>query len=114
MMNPNTGDLVGHLSGDLRVRDRVERWFNRRYTASRRDTYLIRTDTGWQVLGREGGADGREVTPQSRGNWLLLGGGRRMVEVISSARLAAGPSPIPMMRRYADHEVCDASGAVLS
>lgn len=50
-MNPNTGDLVGHLSGDLRVRDRVERWFNRRYTASRRDTYLIRTDTGWQCSG---------------------------------------------------------------
>jgi hypothetical protein len=24
--------------------------------------YLIRTETGWQVLGRVGGADGRQVT----------------------------------------------------
>lgn len=27
-----------------------------------RDVYLIRTPTGWQVLGREGGADGHEIT----------------------------------------------------
>lgn len=41
---------------------RVEHHFNRRYGPNRRDVYLIRTETGWQVLGREGGADGREVT----------------------------------------------------
>lgn len=40
---------------------RVEHWFNRRYGMSRRDVYLLRTDTGWQVLGREGGSEGREV-----------------------------------------------------
>lgn len=39
----------------------MEHWFNRRYGTARRDVYLIRTATGWQVLGREGGADGREV-----------------------------------------------------
>jgi hypothetical protein len=39
----------------------VEHWFNRRYGMSRRDVYLIRTATGWQVLGRMGGADGQEV-----------------------------------------------------
>ena len=43
------------------VAERVEHWFNRRYGSSRRDVYLLRTETGWQVLGREGGADGREV-----------------------------------------------------
>jgi hypothetical protein len=41
--------------------DRIEHWFNRRYGANRRDVYLIRTPTGWQVLGREGGSEGREV-----------------------------------------------------
>ncbi|GAA3948321.1 hypothetical protein [Actinoplanes auranticolor] len=41
---------------------RVEHWFNRRYGLNRRDVFLIRTKTGWQVLGRAGGADGREVT----------------------------------------------------
>ena len=39
----------------------VEHWFNRRYGMARRDLYLIGTPTGWQVLGREGGSDGREV-----------------------------------------------------
>jgi hypothetical protein len=29
---------------------------------NRRDVFLIRTDTGWQVLGRQGGAEGPEVT----------------------------------------------------
>jgi hypothetical protein len=43
------------------VADRVEHWFNRRYGVGRRDVYLIRTETGWQVLGRQGGADGREA-----------------------------------------------------
>jgi hypothetical protein len=53
--------------GDIRmpvlvggVGERVEHWFNRRYGVSRRDVYLLRTPTGWQVLGR-GGADGAEV-----------------------------------------------------
>jgi hypothetical protein len=41
--------------------EQVEHWFNRRYKTARRDVYLIRTGTGWQVKGREGGADGREV-----------------------------------------------------
>jgi hypothetical protein len=40
---------------------RVEHWFNRRYGANRRDVFLLRTETGWQVLGRQGGADGTEV-----------------------------------------------------
>jgi hypothetical protein len=42
--------------------EQVEHWFNRRWGRGRRDVYLIRTETGWQVLGREGGADGREVS----------------------------------------------------
>ena len=42
--------------------ERVEHWFNRRYGMARRDVYLLRTPSGWQVLGREGGSDGREVT----------------------------------------------------
>ncbi len=42
--------------------ERVEHWFNRRYGVARCDVYLLRTPTGWQVLGRRGGADGREVT----------------------------------------------------
>jgi hypothetical protein len=44
------------------VAERVEHWFNRRYGLGRRDVYLLRTETGWQVLGRQGGADGPEVT----------------------------------------------------
>lgn len=40
----------------------VEHWFNRKWGHARRDVYLIRTPTGWQVLGREGGSDGREVS----------------------------------------------------
>ena len=39
----------------------MEHWFNRRYGSARRDVFLIRTETGWQVLGRQGGADGRQV-----------------------------------------------------
>ncbi len=42
--------------------DRVEHWFNRRYHSGRRDVYLLRTETGWQVVGRLGGADGQQVT----------------------------------------------------
>jgi hypothetical protein len=42
--------------------ERVEHHFNRRYGLNRRDVFLIRAETGWQVLGREGGAEGREVT----------------------------------------------------
>jgi hypothetical protein len=43
------------------VTERVEHWFNRRYGANRRDVFLLRTETGWQVLGRQAGADGQEV-----------------------------------------------------
>jgi hypothetical protein len=42
--------------------ERVEHWFNRRYGKGRRDVYLLRTETGWQVLGRLGGSDGHQVT----------------------------------------------------
>jgi hypothetical protein len=42
--------------------ERVEHWFNRRYGMARRDVFLLRTETGWQVLGRIGGSDGQEVT----------------------------------------------------
>jgi hypothetical protein len=45
----------------MRMAERVEHWFNRRYGVGRRDVYLLRTETGWQVLGRRGGADGQEV-----------------------------------------------------
>jgi hypothetical protein len=44
------------------VAERVEHWFNRRYGVGRRDVFPLRTETGWQVLGRQGGADGPEVT----------------------------------------------------
>jgi hypothetical protein len=42
--------------------ERVEHWFNRRYGPGRRDVYLLRTPSGWQVKGRAGGSDGAEVT----------------------------------------------------
>jgi predicted DNA-binding WGR domain protein len=44
------------------VAERIEHWFNRRYGVNRRDVYLLRTETGWQVRGRRGGADGQEAT----------------------------------------------------
>jgi hypothetical protein len=44
------------------VAERVEPRFNRRYGTGRRDVYLLRTESGWQVLGRVCGADGQEVT----------------------------------------------------
>lgn len=76
---------------------RVEHWFNRRYGANRRDVYLLRTETGWQVLGRQGGADGIEVahyfdhehqaramlqrmrdsTPPELSNWARMSATRR-------------------------------------
>jgi hypothetical protein len=55
-------DRVEHTFSPAAVSDRVEHWFNRRYGVSRRDVYLLRTPTGWQVPGRSGGADGREVS----------------------------------------------------
>lgn len=75
---------------------RVEHWFNRRYGWARRDVFLIRTDTGWQVLGRLGGSEGREVVhyfedeatarrmlrrmldrvPPGQDNWALMTAGR--------------------------------------
>ena len=62
--------------------DRVEHWFNRRYGKARRDVYLLRTPTGWQVLGRHGGADGREVVhyfdDEDRARRML----RRMLETV--------------------------------
>ena len=42
--------------------EHVEHWFNRRWGHARRDVYLIHSETGWQVRGRQGGADGHEVT----------------------------------------------------
>ena len=39
-----------------------ELWFNRLWGIARRDVYLLQTLTGWQILGREGGSGGREVT----------------------------------------------------
>jgi hypothetical protein len=39
----------------------VEHWFNRRWGVARRDVHLLRTETGWQVRGRQGGNDSREV-----------------------------------------------------
>jgi hypothetical protein len=39
----------------------VEHWFNRLWGHGRRDVFLNRTPTGWQVVGREGGSEGREV-----------------------------------------------------
>lgn len=40
----------------------VEHWSNKRYGISRRDIFLLRTPTGWQVVGRIGGSSDREVT----------------------------------------------------
>lgn len=42
--------------------ERVEHWFNRKYREGRRDVYLYRTPTGWQVVGRVGGSGGKEVS----------------------------------------------------
>jgi hypothetical protein len=39
----------------------VERWTNRMWGVAGRKVYLLRTETGWQVVGRAGGIDGREV-----------------------------------------------------
>jgi hypothetical protein len=41
--------------------EHVEHWFNRKWGRARRDVFLIRTPSGWQVVGRQGGADGQEV-----------------------------------------------------
>lgn len=43
------------------MQGQVEHWFNRRWHQTRRDVYLLRTPTGWQVIGRIGGDTGREV-----------------------------------------------------
>ena len=32
--------------------ERVKHWFNHRYGAGRRNVYLLRTETRWQVTGR--------------------------------------------------------------
>jgi hypothetical protein len=38
----------------------IEHWFNHQWGMARRDVYLLRTETGWQALGRRGGTNGRE------------------------------------------------------
>jgi hypothetical protein len=53
---------VEHLFYVAVMAERVEHWFNRRYKDSRLDVYLLRTETGWQVVGRKGGAEGEQVT----------------------------------------------------
>jgi hypothetical protein len=40
---------------------RIRRWFDRRHGASRRDVFVLRTETGWQVHGRRGGSDWPEL-----------------------------------------------------
>jgi hypothetical protein len=42
--------------------ERVEHHFNGRHHGARRDIYLIRAETGWQVVGRIGSSDCRGVT----------------------------------------------------
>lgn len=39
----------------------VEQWHNRKWGVARRKIDLLRTPTGWQVRGREGGNDDRKV-----------------------------------------------------
>ena len=41
--------------------ERLEHWFNRRYGVGRYDVFLLRTETGWQIVGRRGGSAGYEV-----------------------------------------------------
>jgi hypothetical protein len=62
--------------------ERVEHWFNRRYGVSRRDVFLIRTETGWQVVGRKGGKDDQEVShyyDSEEDAWVML---RRMLNTV--------------------------------
>lgn len=40
---------------------RIARWFKRRYGAGRGDVFILRTEAGWQVIGRMGGAGWPEV-----------------------------------------------------
>ncbi|MFF5293040.1 hypothetical protein [Paractinoplanes globisporus] len=39
----------------------VEQWHNRKWGIARRKIDLLRTPTGWQVRGRRGSSDDREV-----------------------------------------------------
>jgi hypothetical protein len=41
---------------------RIARWFRRRFGARRRDVFILRTEAGWEVVGRMGGAGWPEVT----------------------------------------------------
>ncbi|MCY1144042.1 hypothetical protein OWR29_39115 [Actinoplanes sp. Pm04-4] len=72
--------------------ERIEHHFNRVWRAGRRDIYLLRTETGWQVVGRVGGSEGQVVTyefddektarqmvqrlrmtaPQGQDDWVLM------------------------------------------
>ena len=54
-------EVLEHLFYFGGVSAPLEHWFNRRYGPNRRDVYLTRTPSGWQVLGRIGGAEGTEV-----------------------------------------------------
>ncbi|MEV7624246.1 hypothetical protein [Actinoplanes sp. NPDC089786] len=66
--------------------ERVEHWFNRRYGIARRDVYLIRTPMGWQVLGREGGSEGREVAHYFDEEGVARQMLRRMLETVPSGQ----------------------------
>src|SRR3954466_11583799 len=59
--SPTQTRVVAHTFYSAGMDERVEHWFNRRYGIARRDVLLIRTPTGWRGIGREGGADGREI-----------------------------------------------------
>jgi hypothetical protein len=85
------GDIFRSMNGSV---SETQPWKHAQYSTA----VLIRTPTGWQVLGRgEGGADGREVThyfdreddarrmvqrmldavPEPWGNWALMPQPRR-------------------------------------
>ena len=78
--------------------ERVEHWFNRRWGLSRYDVFLLRTPTGWQVLGRRGGADGKEVAhyfdDESQARAML----QRMMDTVP-AELANWAKMSPPRRR---------------
>jgi hypothetical protein len=84
------------------VSKQVEHWFNRRWGIGRRDVYLIRTETGWQVLGREGGADGREVARYFETEELARKMVKRMLDTVPPelanwADMAAIKKPPPRL-----------------
>ena len=58
----STALIQSNLCSNVLSWRRVKHRFNRLYGENRRDVFLLRTETAWQVLGRQGGADGQEVT----------------------------------------------------